>query len=67
MFVIDIAIHIMDRKVAQGNAAAHSLILCHHSHASAVHFMRSTVIFPQDFHCLIANLNIMDDHMLYII
>ena len=51
----------------RGNAAAHPIILCHHSHASTVHFMRSTVIFPQNFHCLIANLNIMDDHMLYII
>ena len=40
MFVIDVAIHIMDRKVAQGNAAARSLSFATTATPVLVHFMR---------------------------
>ena len=67
MLVVDVTIHIMDRKIPQGDTAAYALILCYYSHTCTIHFMRSAVAFPQNLPCPVCNLNIMDNHMLYII
>ena len=57
----------MNGKVLQDDATAHPFILCHHSHAGTVHFVRGTVAFPQYFRCPVGHLDIADDHMLHIV
>ena len=67
MFVIDVTIDIMDRKILQDDAVSYSFILCHYSHTSTVHFMRGTIAFSRNFKSPVADLNIVDDYMLCIV
>ena len=48
VFVVNVAVYIVDQQVLQCDAAARALVFCHHSHAGALQLIRLGILFAND-------------------
>ena len=67
VFIIHIAMHIMNQQITQRNSVSHSFIFCHNRNSGTIHLVSKWILLSNNLTRLICNFQVFDNDIFYII